>query len=329
MVHLVRASSLTTLFILYCCTPGATSPTVQHRTVTSTAKAGLPWPNGPSIDINQYRTTGKVQWYYTWSPSSFDTDLEFVPMFWGETSINEWQSTINSTIRNRHVTSALGFNEPQQQGQANLSPTDGASLWKTYIEPLKSQGIRLGSPAPSSAPSGKQWLLDWLTQCDGGCTVDFIALHWYDINSTAFINYLEDFHNTFQRPLWVTEWACQNFNDANEQCSQQDIVDFMNATESFMDSTDWVERYAWFGAMIDMSGVNQDDSLMDSTGKINTLGEQYIGALAPNTSANYTPGDVHGGSGSGPVVAGSSPSFECTTAGLLTTMVAVAAAVLL
>ncbi len=48
----------------------------------------------------------------------------------------------------------------------------------------------------------------------------------------------------------------QNFNNADEQCSQQDVVDFMNATQEFMDNTDWVERYAWFGAMEDLQGVN-------------------------------------------------------------------------
>lgn len=31
----------------------------------------------------------------------------------------------------------------------------------------------------------------------------------------------------------------------------------MNATQSFMNETDWVERYAWFGAMKDMQGVNE------------------------------------------------------------------------
>ena len=48
----------------------------------------------------------------------------------------------------------------------------------------------------------------------------------------------------------------QNFNNADEQCSQQDVVDFMNATQQFMDTTDWLERYGWFGAMEDMQGVN-------------------------------------------------------------------------
>ena len=58
--------------------------------------------------------------------------------------------------------------------------------------------------------------------------------------------------------LVLTEnWDIQNYNNADQQCSQQDIVDFMNATQSFMDQTDWVERYAWFGAMRNLSGVNE------------------------------------------------------------------------
>ena len=34
----------------------------ESRTVTNTSKAGLPWPNGNFVDINQYLKTGKVQW---------------------------------------------------------------------------------------------------------------------------------------------------------------------------------------------------------------------------------------------------------------------------
>lgn len=147
--------------------------------------------------------------YYTWSPSSIKSDLEFVPMLWGERQVSQWDATINQTIQELNVTHVLGFNEPEISGQSDISPSDAASLWKAHIEPLKAQGIRLGSPAPSSAPKGKQWLLDWMDACGGGCTVDFIAVHYYDINSTQFMEYLEDYHNTFQRPVWVTEWACQ------------------------------------------------------------------------------------------------------------------------
>ena len=109
-------------------------------------------------------------------------------MLWGDRQISQWEGSINQTIKNLGVTHVLGFNEPEYPAQANMTPAHGASVWKAEIEPLRSQGVRLGSPAPTSDPAGKQWLLSWLSACDGGCTVDFIALHWYDINSTAFID---------------------------------------------------------------------------------------------------------------------------------------------
>lgn len=102
----------------------------------------------------------------------------------------------------------LRSRRPEFASQSNLSAQRGAELWRAYLQPLKAQGLRLGSPAPTNAPAGKIWLQDFLTAC-GDCTVDFMTTHWYGINSTQFVNYLQDIHNTFQRPVWVTEWACQ------------------------------------------------------------------------------------------------------------------------
>lgn len=176
-----------------------------------------------------------------------------------------------------------------------MTPQEAKAMWVQYLEPLrKNYGVRLGSPPTSSAPSGKTWTQEFLSVCGKDCNVDFIALRtfffypanivvslisvvedWYDTNSTAFTEYITDFHNTFQRPIWVTEWACHSFNSA-PQCSQKQTNDFMAATQGFMDKTDWVERYSWFGAMPDpvVSSVN---SLVDKKGSITPLGKQYIG----------------------------------------------------
>ncbi|KAE9408781.1 hypothetical protein BT96DRAFT_807750 [Gymnopus androsaceus JB14] len=267
---------------------------------TNSSKAGLAWPNGNSNDISQYLTTGKVSWYYTWSPDAVSsTNIEFAPMLWGNASTNDFTSTINNTISTKNVTAVLAMNEPDNVGQSNLTPQQGAELWTQHLEPLKSQGIRLGSPAPTSAPAGKTWLQNFLTACNNSCTVDFIALHWYDINATAFIDYLEDFHNTFQRNIWVTEWACQNYNGGS-QCSQEDVNLFLNATQSYMDSSDFVERYSYFGAMENLQGVNEDNALMSTSGQITALGKQYIGEEAPQNSGSgnadgpYAPGGTSG-----------------------------------
>lgn len=77
------------------------------------------------------------------------------------------------------------MSRPEQAGQSNLTADAGAQMWKTYLEPLHAQNIRLGSPATSSGPSGKIWLQDFLTACAGACTVDFVALR----SSTAILNF--------------------------------------------------------------------------------------------------------------------------------------------
>ncbi|KAJ7163549.1 glycoside hydrolase [Mycena crocata] len=277
--------TFTTLLLLtsllnYAAAHPTTHPIPRALSVNSSSKAGIAG-GGDASDVAQFMTTGKVSWYYTWGLSSVDTELEFVPMLWGQRQVAQWSDStegINATIAERKPTAILGMNEPQEKGQSNLTPQEGADMWRTYIEPFHAQGLRLGSPAPSSAPSGKTWIQDFLTACNGGCSVDFIALHYYDVNATKFAQYLTDFHDTFQRPIWVTEWACQNFNKG-PQCTAPEIAAFLNETQAFMDANDWVERYSWYGVMREIN-INPDDAMMDGDGKINDLGKQYIGIVA-------------------------------------------------
>lgn len=65
-------------------------------------------------------------------------------------------------------------------------------MWKTYLEPLKAAGVRLGSPATTSSPTGKNWTEDFFTACAGGCTVDFIAIREHDQNIIVFVLVLID-----------------------------------------------------------------------------------------------------------------------------------------
>lgn len=207
------------------------------------SKAGLAWPNGPWADVQQYTTTGKVSWYGDFSQTlprlrtstgitlgariPLILPLNMYPCYGvnDRSDSGSAPSTKQLTLRKslmflpstsesiNHVICVLPLyhqsGRPEQSGQSNLTVEQGVELWMTYVQPLKAQGILLGSPVPSSAPSGKTWLQDFLGLCGGNCTVDFIAMHWYGINSTQFVEYLQDFHNTFQRDIWVTEWACQ------------------------------------------------------------------------------------------------------------------------
>jgi hypothetical protein len=110
-----------------------------------------------------------------------------------------------------------------------MDPAHGAQLWKQYIEPLKNEGYTiLGSPATSSNPNGKVWVQNWLDACNGGCNVSItvqycvpsdqlmspikpthMVLHYYSTTASGFIDYMKLWHNTFNKPIMVTEFACQ------------------------------------------------------------------------------------------------------------------------
>ena len=61
-----------------------------------------------------------------------------------------------------------------------MSPEDGASLWKQHIEPKRALGYQTCSPATSSNPNGLTWVQNFLTACDGGCTVSIIRWQYHD-----------------------------------------------------------------------------------------------------------------------------------------------------
>ncbi|KAF9022058.1 hypothetical protein BDZ89DRAFT_222134 [Hymenopellis radicata] len=178
------------------------------RDVTNSSKAGLAWGGGDADSMEQFTVTGKVLNMVLYlvaqdvriAGSRFSGVRSYAR---GSNQIDEFTSTINDTLDAGNVHMVLG---PQEAEQSNLSPKEGADMWRQYINPLHYYypGIELGSPAPSGAPSGKTWLLDFLEECDD-CTVDFIACHWYDINATQFIEYMEDFHDTFNLSIAVTE----------------------------------------------------------------------------------------------------------------------------
>jgi hypothetical protein len=236
-------------------------------------KVGVSWANGNDPSLSQYKS-GKVGALYTWSPElpplAKSLGFNAIPMLWGEDQIDDFARLVVQGYAN----TVLGFNEPNESGQSNMSPQRGAQLWQQYIQPLKAKGYQLISPATSSSPAGKIWMQDFFKAC-GGCSFDGIAIHYYDVTPQGFIEYITDFHNTFNLPVWATEYACQNFN-GGPQCSQAQTNSFHQQISSFMDNTPWVAHYFPFGVMHDMQGVNAFNQLMAPSGAPTALGYQYF-----------------------------------------------------
>jgi len=239
-------------------------------------KAGIAWPLGNDPAIKNFKTW-KTDKYYTWSPWCVDhaneVGMHCCPMLWGDKQIGDF----TKLVKPGYAHCALGFNEPNQSGQSNMSPQHGADLWRRYLNPLKDQGYYLVSPACTNAPSGKQWIKDFLNSCSG-CHVDAIAVHIYTVDPQVFIDYVTDMHNTFNKKIWVTEFAAQNFGGSGGQANYGQVFDFMRKVTAFMDNTPWVENYFAFGAMHDMFNVNPANQLLAGNGHPTDLGRLYIGA---------------------------------------------------
>jgi len=236
-------------------------------------KVGLGWALGDDPSLKNF-VTSKVSFIYSWSPwkpSGADAlGLQYAPMLWGPNQIGDF----TNLVKPGYAQYALGFNEPDIDGQSNLDPGYAASLWKQYLQPLKGHGYSLVSPAVTSGPGGKVWLQKFLSDCDG-CSVDFVGVHWYGTDPQQFISYCEDFHSTFNRDIWVTEFACQNFA-GGAQCDEAQVQNFMSTVTSWMDSTGYIFAYFAFGIMHDMQGVNVLDQLMAADGQPTNLGWSYI-----------------------------------------------------
>ncbi|KAG6877600.1 hypothetical protein C0993_005726 [Termitomyces sp. T159_Od127] len=164
------------------------------------------------------------------------------------------------------------FNEPDFDQESNIQPSEAASLWKKYLEPMKANGIRLGAPAVTS--NGQPWLAQFMHACSG-CSVDFIPLHWYGDGVEGFYNYIWQVHGTYPNTsLWVTEFASTSSN-------ADEVANFLNASIAYMDTLPWIERYAWFGYFRPRdTGIY---NLLGADGSLNTLGQIYVGAKTVHT----------------------------------------------
>lgn len=215
------------------------APVALAQSLTS-SKRGLVYVDSKdaSTDDKIWDSNSDLTWYYNYgaSPTAVYTgsDLEFVPMLWGATAGNtdtSFLDTVTGLIKGgAAIKYVLGFNEPDGciSGGACVDAVTAADTWIREIEPLKKLGVKLGAPAVTGSPNGFNWLQNWFTACDGGCTPDFIPVHWYG-NFEGLASHVGQVNATYENmTMWVTEYACAG-------CSLADSQSFYNESASFFD----------------------------------------------------------------------------------------------
>ncbi|KAL9112767.1 MAG: hypothetical protein Q9227_003070 [Pyrenula ochraceoflavens] len=244
------------------------------------SKRGLAWPTNNTDPVHLFtKPPSKISWLYNWSPQatpgcSHDT-LAFIPMQWNHVNIGSLHEHITACS----ATHLLGFNEPEIPSQSNLTASHAATEWLTHIQPLRAppHNIRVGSPGISSAPQGVEWLTEFLRLIRaGGSDIDFYCFHWYGETLGQFYDYIWSTYYRLgpDRPVWITEFAPTNWSE-ERPLGREHVEEFARKSWEYLDGLEWVERYAWFGAMRDAGNVGKHVRLLDEKGDVTELGKVY------------------------------------------------------
>jgi hypothetical protein len=230
------------------------SPSARDAGASGITDAGVPYKgvaNSACADLGRLG----VSWYYNWTLSAGScTSSPFVPMIWGHTGKEQTAAGIASEMAglvSGGYRTVLGFNEPDNASQSNLSATTALALWPSLASDAS---VRLGSPATQANTTGQAWFTSFMQKVNADTTgtlrVDFIAAHWYGWNAgscdakaaglESYVKWLEAIPGN--RPIWLTEWGCLNQSNPTPAVVQA----FFSGAVAMFARHPRLERYAWY-----------------------------------------------------------------------------------
>ena len=266
---------------------GSSSAISGNAGVSSGGAAGSPAETGSqpfkgvANSACAARTALNVSWYYNWmqsenEPCKDGQGGEFVPMIWGHTGAEQSASGIQSAIGalvSQGFRYVLGFNEPDNTGQANLTTTTAIALLPGFDVTT----LKVGTPATQANTSGQAWFKDYMAQLAGDTALrnDFIAIHWYGWNAgscdasasqlESYLKYAEGFPGN--RPIWITEWSCLH----DSAPTKEGVLAFYKGALAVFAKHPRLERYAWYP-------WTTNCELNDDSGALTALGVAYAAA---------------------------------------------------
>jgi hypothetical protein len=173
-----------------------------------------------------------ASWDYNWSrtPSMpSPPQVVFLPQQWNGGAMNILPQWVPGWHTNPKPMALLGFNEPDQSGQANMTTTNCISLWPQ----LQSADVPLAAPATS-------WpLLSWTSNFwsqanSAGLRIDESGVHLYSYPTPdIFINAVQSVYNAWGRPIWMTEFGAAFSGGAwSEEMNYNFLAEFLWRAEN-------------------------------------------------------------------------------------------------
>lgn len=158
----------------------------------------------------------KPSWAYDWAIGS-ENEIDYgqyYPMQWGNMSSATagilryqptWYGRANNTI-------ALGFNEPDNSDQSNISAETAIYQWPR----MQRMRLPLGGPAPDGLDNTWRQTFEALA-AEQGLHTDYMIMHEYEPlgantgSPSTLFNRIEDLYNTYGKPIMLTEFAVRDF----------------------------------------------------------------------------------------------------------------------
>ncbi len=237
--------------------PTATTPTPAVVLTTVGARQGTSPPQAEKgvaawafSGVAKALAKSGASWYYTWAPGhagiASPRKVQFVPMIWGAGNVTS--ATLRQVKREGHY--LLGFNEPDNSGQSNMTVSQALALWPQ----LMATRMKLGSPAVATgAATAGGWLDQFMQSVKArGYRVNFITVHWYggDFATGAAVrqlrSYLDAIHARYRLPIWLTEFALIRFGTTATFPTPRQQAAFVTAAARMLKGLSFVRRYAWF-----------------------------------------------------------------------------------
>jgi hypothetical protein len=230
------------------------------------------------------RKAAGVQCWYDWSPKP---GSDGIPMIYASAHIGQ--------VLSGDATWLMGFNEPEQPRQANMTPQQAAIAWATVEQTYPDR--KLVSPGVMNLTWLTNWRAAYWTAYGKNPKVDALAVHWYYQNDGEP---LQSFKRQVQlaenmaaqwgvREVWITEFALY-------PCWGYDSVQFVKDAYAWLDTRPTVTRAflfqvfwyndgrqserAWAPPIECYSGLGLDD------GSLTDIGEAFK-SLGTNGSTGW------------------------------------------
>jgi hypothetical protein len=190
--------------------------------------------------VGQFGTSWAYDWgYNSFSPSSLAASNVYEPMQWGNWNVDT--STYSAWHSTPKPVYLMGFNEPDNSTQANMTTNQAIALWPQ----LQAMNVPLVSPAMQNTYAA--WIYNFFSLItNNSYRVDYTAVHQYNQpNATALINNLHTVYTTWGRPVWLTEFSPVDWA-GNQGWTEDDNFNFLAEFMWMAEDQTWLKRYAIF-----------------------------------------------------------------------------------